>query len=272
MENNIELQKVEEGQQLNGEEQQRLVDLCAILDIPIERTTPNPAAALVALVHLFALPCVEDEEEFDEFGNAILDYIDDYFVFPERWHGLHPRKRTQNRPHDMGDGAFYNSVKHRINQMDWFPWMFFELRKSPEELADLFETLAWIAVALKILGGAAGLDAATSFGAGVGQGFEKKSVRAGIERAAQSLIGQNAFSRGILSRLGKSPFSPVSIALAVGGAAAYMIVIDMMEDIREVIEYRFQSGEVSDEIYNRVFGEFHFDAADINKYGPWEGI
>lgn len=85
-------------------------------------------------------------------------------------------------------------------------------------------------------------------------------------------MGQSGLARGILSAFGANPFSPIGIELAVGGAAAYMIIVDMMEDIREVVEYRFQSGEVSNEIYDRVFGDFNFEAAEIRKYGPWEGI
>jgi len=172
----------------------------------------------------------------------------------------------------MGDGAFHWQVKLIINRMDWFPWIFRELRKSPEELATTYETLAWIALALKLLGAAAATDVLSSFGSGVAQSLEKRSVRAGIERAAQTLIGQGSLARSILGRIGASPFSPVGIAISIGGAAAYMVIVDMMEDIREVIEYRFQSGEVSEEVYDRVFGDFNFDAAEIHKYGPWEGL
>lgn len=265
-------QPVEENYQLNVEEQRRLADLCAILEIPLSRTAPNPAAALVALVHLFALPCVEDEDDFDDFAAAILDYVDDYFVYPDRWYNLHPRKQSQRRPNDMGDGALHYTISIRINQMDWFPWLFSELRKSPEELADLYETLSWVALALKLLGGAAAADAIPAFGSGVAQALEKRSIIAGLERAAQTVIGQGSLARGILARVGANPFSPLGIAIAVGGAAAYMIIVDMMADIREVLEYRFQSGEVSDEIYDRVFGDFNFSAAEIKKYGPWEGI
>jgi len=80
-----ELIRISDDHQLNEQEQRRLQDLCNIFGIPIAKTEPCPPAALVALVHLFSLPCVEDEEDFDEFGTAILDYINDYFEYRSSW-------------------------------------------------------------------------------------------------------------------------------------------------------------------------------------------
>lgn len=230
----------------NGETQQ-LENLCRIFDINVGMTQDDPVTALVTLQNLYSMPVVEEHFERHRYGHAVLNTAGSGF---DKW------------------SPFVGKVGSHVIMMQEYPHFYANLSRSSVELADTFESLLSIAFWLRLMGIGVGISGLTKGMAdGLAEGIKKASVREGIERAVRRLSGQGALHEALSIRLGsRFAFATgvIGAALVVGGTIAYFSAIEQMEQIQEIMLHRYQSGDVSADIYGRVLTEI--DPSRISKY------
>lgn len=230
----------------------RLKNYCAILEVPLTSTEPNPELALQVLARMYLVPTIEAKADRNQELNRIRSNLSGHFEMYSR---------------------FVDATARLAAQMQEFPHWFNHLSLSTVDLIDRYKSLTTGINVLKALGiGATG----GAIAAGIAHGSKEGSVREGVKRTAQRLAGQGQLLEEAQRRLG-ARLSPkragvIGVVTVVGGTLAYRNALEQQETIREIIMKRFQEGaeakekfRVSEEQFRDVFGDT-IDPSNIKKY------
>ncbi|RVV98312.1 hypothetical protein EKE94_05120 [Mesobaculum littorinae] len=232
---------------MTPEQQAYLENLCRILDVPMSTTEPNPGLALNVLARMFLVPTIEDHGERNRALNEIRGNLAPY-------------------RQEMAD--FIGVTAGLAVQMQEFPYWFDHQHRDTDALVEQYKTLSWTVYVLGVLGIGAGTGAAV---AGAVEASKSGSVRQGAARATERLLGRGPvleeIQRRMGPRIGVGRAGVAGAVVAVGGTIAYYSAIEQMEDIRAVLMHRFQEGDMTDDQFREVFGEY-IRPQDIKKY--WE--
>ncbi|MFV0474083.1 MAG: hypothetical protein ACK5MQ_07730 [Pikeienuella sp.] len=232
---------------MNGGNRARLRNYCAILEIPLSSTDPNPELALNVLARMYLVPTIKSKavrnRTLNEIRGNLSGHFDNYSVF-------------------------VGATARVAVQMQEFPDWFNHLNASTEDLIARYKSLSTGIFMLKSLGiGATGGAVA----AGLAQGSKEGSVRAGAKRFGQRLAGQGPLLEEAQRRLG-TRMSPgragvVGAVVVIGGTLAYHSALEQQKAIRDIIMSRYQNGEVGQDQFRDVFGN-EIDPSNIKRY--WE--
>lgn len=228
----------------------RLANLCAIFDIPVESTEPNPELALNVLARMYLVPTIDEKSErnrvLNEIRGQLLGHFDPYSDFTGRTGTV---------------AAFMQELPH------WYA----DLNKPTATLVEMYQG---IETGKKILGYVAIGAGATSAGAGsaaAGEYVKTGDARQAAIKGGRRLIGQGPLleelSKKSVPRLGAARLGAAGVVVAVGATVLYQHANERLEELRAILLDRFHAGDMTDEQYRTVFGTQH-DPSHIKKY--WE--
>lgn len=232
---------------MNSADRARLESYCAILDIPLSSTEPNPQLALNVLARMYLVPTIEAKSDRNRTINEIRSNLSGHF---DEW------------------SPFVTTTAGVAAMMQELPHWFDHLSASTEDLIERYKSLSTGIFILQSLGiGATG----GAIAAGLAQGSREGSVRAGVTRLGQRAAGQGPLleeaQRRLGSRLTPARAGIIGAVVVIGGTLAYYNAIEQQEAIREIIMHRFQEGNVTDDQFREVFGD-RINPAHLKKY--WE--
>jgi hypothetical protein len=230
----------------------RLKRLCSLFSIPVNSTTDNPPAAYAIVSMLYTMPAISEHDQRRRFGNDILQNVNAQF------------------PPSDGPGAaqFFSAVQARVIEMQEFPGWYAELSRTPEELVRIYTRMQYGVKALNLIGISAGTGAVA---AGIKEAIKKPGsvdFKAFRRTTVGRSMGKGAIFEGIEARYGDAAKGG-GVALALIVAAAWATFLSLSEEMRKIkiiLMDKFQSGQLSDELYRVVFKEI--DPSEIKKY--WE--
>lgn len=212
-----------------------LRNLCAIFEIPVSATDPDPELAWFVLSNIYLVPTIEAQTERRRALNGLMaplrESFDDHSPFVGR----------------LGFVAI---------AMQEFPHWFPDLSTSTETLV---QQHVWLWRAQIALGAVAlGTTAKGAPSAGVAEWIKTRSARQGLAKAAGRAMGRGELAEAVMTRMSPATAAranPWILGASAAATAAVFAANERLGEIRAMLMHRYQSGDMTDEQYARVFGD-----------------
>jgi len=224
-----------------------LRNLCNIFDIPVSSTSVNPDIAVHVLSKMYLVPTIKSEDErtrvLNEIRANLAGIYDPYSVF-----------------------AF--KTAQLASMMIILPHWYDHTNEDTDVLVEQYRSISFATRSLGVIAVGTGGGAVV---AGVVETSKTGSPVEGLKKTAGRLAGRGPAGEELQRRMGLkfgARFAArASGVLAVGSTVLYHRGIERMEEIKAVLMHRYQSGQMTDDQFRRVFSEIP-NPEDIQKY--WE--
>ncbi len=235
---------------VNQKTQVLLKNLCAIFSIPRQLTQSNPDAAARLLLATYAMPLQRTQAQRRSYANNILAATQGYF---DAW------------------SPFVVTLGRILITMQELPFHFNNVGRSTAALVQHYENLSRIVWWIKASGLAAGASSVGAANAGVAEAVKTGSVRAAAKKAGARVAGYGAVPEAVAQRFGarlpKGAGGGLALVVIGGVTISYYSAEREMQEIRSLVQHRFQAGQATDAEYRAIFAG-QVDPVSIKKY--WE--